>query len=312
MGNREIVESIHIPVMLEEIIREMHIEKNMNVIDATLGGGSYTRAFHQIVMQSGRVVAIDRDLTAIKRFKQFYPDLSDEITFVHENYSQIKNICEKLIIKPDRIIADFGLSSDQLKENDRGFSFLSDDLIDMRMDTSTGEPASIIVNECSEKELLRILRVYGDENRANRIVTAIIKSRPILTTGELSEIIVKATKGFKTNIHPATKTFQSLRIVVNDEYQEIETFLKNSIDILSIGGYLGVVSFHSGEDRIVKNIFKEYARTCKCSENAPVCMCDGKNSVEIQIKNGIIPTEEEIKSNPRSRSARLRVVKKIN
>ncbi len=313
MINREILKSIHKPVMLEEVMKKMHINKSVDiVIDATLGGGSYTRAFHQAVMPSGRVIAIDRDLIAIKRFKRFYPDLSNEITFVHEDFSQIKNICKKLSIEPKRIIADFGISSDQLKEDNRGFSFLSDDLIDMRMDISTGKPASSIINEASEKELVRILRIYGDENRAKKIVGAIIKSRPILTTGELSEIIVEVTKGFKNKIHPATKTFQALRIVVNDEYKEIETFLKDSIEILPIGGYLGAVSFHSGEDRIVKNIFKEYAKMCKCSENAPVCMCNGKQILDIQTKNGITPTQEEIKSNPRSRSARLRVAQKVN
>jgi len=312
MTNNEIGESIHVPVMLKEVLDKMYIKSGINVIDATLGGGSYTRALYQAVIPGGRVIAIDRDLTAINRFKQFYPKISDKITFVHKNYSQIKKICTDFSFKPDRIIADFGLSSDQLNEPDRGFSFLLNDSLDMRMDISTGEPASNIVNRASKEELIKILKIYGDEKHARRIVDAIIKARPILTTGELSKVVMIALKGVKSKIHPATKTFQALRIVVNDEYGEIEDFLKKSIEVLSVGGYLGVVSFHSGEDRIVKNIFRDFSKSCKCSENAPVCSCDGKSIIRLETKNGITPTNDEIENNPRSRSARLRIVQKIN
>ena len=307
-----IEKSVHVPVMLSEVLEQMHIKNGINVVDATLGGGSYTRAFYQKVIVGGRVIAIDRDLTAINRFKQFYPKLSDKITFVHKNYSQIKDICKELDVQPDRIVADFGLSSDQLKERNRGFSFLSNDPIDMRMDTSKGKPASKIINEFSWEKLARIFRVYGDEKYAKKIAIAITKSRPILTTGELSKLIEEVKKGDRSKTHPATKVFQALRIFVNDEYREIEIFLKDSIEILKVGGYLGVVSFHSGEDRIVKNIFKEYSRPCKCPLNAQVCTCDGKAVLEIKTKNGIIPAQKEIENNPRSRSARLRIVQKIN
>ncbi len=309
---KDIEKTVHIPVMLNEILEEMFIKKSKNIVDATLGGGSYTRAFYQNMMKGGRVIAIDRDLTAIERFKKFYPELSDKITFVHKSYSHIKDICGEFNFKPDRIVADFGLSSDQLKEENRGFSFLLDDPIDMRMDASRGVPASEAVNKYSIQELSRIFRVYGDEKYAGKIALAITKSRPILTTGELSKLIEEVKKGSKSKTHPATKVFQALRIFVNDEYREIEVFLKESIEILRIGGYLGVVSFHSGEDRIVKNIFREYSKSCKCPPSAPVCVCDGKPILKIKTKNGLTPSKEEIKNNPRSRSARLRIAQKIN
>lgn len=312
MNNKE--QSVHVPVMMKEAIDALHLQKGMSVIDATLGGGSYTRALHNSVMPGGRVIAIDQDQDAIMRFEKSFPDLADDITLVHKNYSQIRTICQEHGIRDvDAIVADLGISSDQLERAERGFSFLSDGPIDMRMNSTEGVSAQELVNHASREELMRVLRLYGEQQHARKVADAIIGARPLETTGELSQIVAhalaKAYRGKK--IHPATKTFQALRIAVNDEYGHLETFLEDAVALLRRGGFMSVVSFHSGEDRIVKNTFRMMARTCQCPESAPVCTCKATPSVRIVHHKGITPSAEEVAQNPRARSARLRIIEKI-
>ncbi len=305
----------HVSVMLEEVIEMLDLKQGMIVVDATLGGGGYTQEIYKRIMPGGTLIACDQDSDAINRFKEHYPEIAKDILIVHSNYSHIRKVLKEHNMRyVDRIVADLGLSSDQIEEGGRGFSFSGDNIIDMRMDRSKSLSAINIVNEFSEKELADVIFLYGDERFSRRIAKAICDKRPIISTKELADIISKAipiSVRKKMKMHPATKTFQAIRIAVNDEYEHLKTFLTEGIDVLQSSGRFVVVSFHSGEDRVVKNIFRTNARGCICDEGVPVCCCEHEPVVQFLTKKAIKPSEEEIARNPRSRSARLRgVIKK--
>ncbi|MEA3322874.1 MAG: 16S rRNA (cytosine(1402)-N(4))-methyltransferase RsmH [Patescibacteria group bacterium] len=305
----------HISVMQNEAIEFLNLKKGMTVVDATLGGGGYTREIYNNIMPGGTLIACDRDIDAINRFKKDFGEIVNNIHIVHSNYSHIRKILKDINIDfVDAIVADLGLSSDQIEKTDRGFSFSDVGLLDMRMDQGADISAYDIVNNYSEEELSQIIFMYGDEKFARRIAHAICEKRPIQDTNVLTEVVVSAIPHSvqqKSKIHPATRTFQAIRIAVNDEFKHLKIFLTEGIKILQKSGRFSVVSFHSGEDRIVKNIFRTNARGCICAPEMPVCRCEHEPQVRVLTKKPLTSSEKEVRDNPRSRSARLRVVEKI-
>ena len=309
--------SKHVPVLMAEAIDALELVAGMTVVDTTLGGGGYSREIFKKIQPGGTVIAIDRDKSAIDRFQKTDPEIAEKIILVHSNYSDLRKILKENDIEAvDAIVADLGISSDHVEETDRGFSFRHDGPLDMRMDQNNGQTAAELIAHISERNLMMLLREYGDERHARRIAHAIVEVRDekmIMTTGELSAIIESAmpARARHQKIHPATRSFQALRIAVNEEYDHLRIFLTSAIDVLTASGRLAVVSFHSGEDRIVKTVFRANARGCICPKELPICKCDHEPLVRLITKKGFVPTEEEIAHNPRARSARMRDIEKI-
>ncbi|MCK4635702.1 MAG: 16S rRNA (cytosine(1402)-N(4))-methyltransferase RsmH [Candidatus Moranbacteria bacterium] len=306
-------ESIHIPVMMKEAIEMLNLKSGMTVVDATLGGGGYAREIYQKIMPDGKLIVFDRDKQAIERFKNNYPEIAENIIYVHSNHADVRKVLkENSIDSVDAIVADLGLSSDQLNDSKRGFTFQKDSPLDMRMDLEEKHNAMDVVNKAEVDSLADIIYSYGDERHSRKIARAIVKNRPIESTVQLAEIVKKVLPlNWKSKINPATKTFQAIRIFVNKEYEHLRIFLTDGIELLREGGRIAIVSFHSGEDRIVKNSFRTNARGCVCPDVIPVCVCDHEALVKIITKKPLKPSEKEIKNNPRSRSACLRVAERI-
>ncbi len=310
--------TIHTPVMMQEAVEHLHMREGMVIVDATLGGGGYTRMIADIVGAQGRVIAIDADLDAHERFQVAFAAEYPQVELVHSNYGDLNDVlAARGIHKVDGIVADLGLSSDQLHNADTGLSFTSD-VLDMRLDRQDGQmTAQMYLAEVSEDQLAQDLHLYGDERYARKIARAIVQHRddnsPLTSAVALADLIVATVGGYYRNaqIHPATRSFQAIRIVVNDEFGHLERFLYHAVSALSLGAMMSVVSFHSGEDRIVKKIFKDLARDCICDVHAPICMCDNRASVKIIRPTPMKPSEEEVIHNPRSRSAKLRVIEKL-
>lgn len=306
----------HIPVLLSEAIASLEVHAGDTVVDATFGGGGHAELLLQAVGETGMVIAIDRDQSALERYQreQVVPE---NLVLVHANYSDLASVLQDAgKEKVDAILADLGFSSDQIEMSERGLSFLHDGPLDMRLDQSQGKTAESLVNTSEVSDLARIFRTYGDENDALKIAKAIAKAReekPFVTTKDLAELIVSVTpkRKMKGAQHPATKVFQALRIAVNQESEHLVRFLESTVDTLESGGRLAVISFHSGEDRIVKQFLAEAAKECICPREFPVCRCDKKAEFRIISKKGIRPTEAEVASNPRARSAVLRIAEKI-
>lgn len=316
----------HVPVLFEEVREMLHLEKGMVVIDATLGGGGHASMMLAEVLPTGKVVAFDVDQEALDRFKlrvstdTLLAQASKEgrLVLVRGNYSEIATHLERLGVGlVDVILADLGFSSDQIESSERGLSFQEVGPLDMRLDQSKSLTAAHIVNTYAVEDLERILREYGDEGEARRIARALLKQRevkPFETTEELRTLIEEVYPKklrYAQKIHPATKTFQALRIAVNDEFTHLEEFLNQSVRSLKKGGRLAVITFHSGEDKRVKQFMKEQATGCICPPNFPVCRCGQVPKVKILTKKPIIAKEEEVVKNPRSRSAKLRSVEKV-
>ncbi len=305
---------IHISVLLDEAIGGLQLQKGSVVVDATLGGGGYTRKLSDIVGSEGRVIAFDRDVRAVKAFAQ---NPLANVTTVHANFAQIAQVLADLKIdKVDGIVADLGLSSDQLDNPERGLSFLTEGPLDMRLDQSEELTAQTVVNDWEFGELVRIFRSYGDERYANVIARKIISAReiePIVTTLKLAEIISAAVPAKYRNgrIHPATKVFQALRMVVNHESDDLRAFLDAATEALVVGGHIAVVSFHSGEDAVVKHWMRAQARGCVCPVSFPVCRCDTVAHLSVITKKPVVASDAQIAANPRARSAKLRIAKRI-
>ncbi|MFC1645363.1 16S rRNA (cytosine(1402)-N(4))-methyltransferase RsmH [Patescibacteria group bacterium] len=312
--------TIHKTVLLKEAVDNLNLKEGMTVVDATLGGGGHSLNILKTISSTGKLIAIDRDQKAIDRFKKNTDELGlnyENLIPVKSNFSDIDKVLDDLKIeKVNAILADFGLSSDQLDNTNRGFSFRGDSELDMRMDQSQELTAADIVNTYSEERLWKIIRILGDEKYARRISKEIVEKRDegvIKTTNELVEIIEKVIpeREKRKKTHCATKTFQAIRMEVNKELESITSFVEKSIERLKSGGRLAVISFHSGEDRIVKSIFKESAKGCECPVAFPVCICGKSPDVKIISKKPIMPSQEEVDENPRSRSAKLRIIEKI-
>ncbi len=306
----------HIPVLLQEAIEALQIQPGATVVDATFGGGGHTEVLLEKVGKSGTVIAIDRDQSALKRYQEEHT-IPENLVLVHANYSDlISAVAEQGKQTVDAILADLGFSSDQIEDSERGMSFLTDGPLDMRLDQSQEETAASLVQKLDVSDLARIFRSYGDEAAALKIAKAIAKERavaPITTTRQLAELVERVVPRShkKTASHPATKVFQALRIAVNQEREHLVRFLESTVDTLRVGGRLSVISFHSGEDRLVKQFFAEAAKACVCPREFPVCRCDKKADFLVISKKGIRPSDAEVAENPRARSAVLRVAEKV-
>lgn len=306
----------HVSVLLNECIEGLNIKENGIYVDGTLGGAGHSK---EIVkkLKEGRLIGIDQDLNALKKAKEVLSDYEDKVTTVHNNFRNIKEVLNELgIQKIDGMLMDLGVSSHQLDEQERGFSYWGNARLDMRMNTTSDFSAWNVVNEYSEEELTRIIKDYGEERWAKRIAQFIVAEREektIDTTDELVDVIKKAIpKGAREGgPHPARRTFQAIRIEVNDELGIIEKTIKDAVSRLNKGGRLCIITFHSLEDRIVKETFKYLNIDCVCPKELPVCMCDKKREVKIITRKPILPSKEELEVNSRSRSAKLRIVEKI-
>ena len=305
----------HIPVLLKEVLFFLQPQANKNYVDVTLGFGGHTKAILNLNGPKGIVIGIDRDEEALMATSRFLADYKERFKAFHGNFTNVDEATKDISINGG-IIADLGVSSFQLDTADRGFSFKDNAPLDMRMNRKETLTAEIIVNEFSEDDLKKILYEYGEENFGSRISKGIIEARKgkkITTTGELAEIVKKALprRFWPQKIHPATRTFQAIRIAVNNELGSLKEFLPKAINLLEPGARLAIISFHSLEDRIVKKIFVEKSIKCVCPPQFPKCICDKKPEIKIITKKPIMASESEIAENPRSRSAKLRVIEKL-
>lgn len=309
---------MHKSVLLQETIENLQLTKGNLVIDATCGAGGHTIEAVKKIGSSGRVLAIDRDEKALELASSVFR--GENVTFQQGQMADIAKIAQKNgFNKVDAILADLGVSSMQLNEPARGFSLKSRGVLDMRMDQNTGINAYDVVNNYSEDDLARIFRLYGEERKSRLVAKAIVMARKkeqIRKTDQLAEVVRGVIKNnsksrvLKSKLDPATKVFQAIRIEVNQELKQLELALPQMVGLLNPGGRLAIISFHSLEDRIVKNFFREAAKECVCPPEFPSCRCDHRKSLEIVTRKPIRPTEEEIRLNPRSRSAKLRVAEK--
>lgn len=312
---------MHIPVLLGETIEMLQVKKGSVVIDATLGSGGHTIELAKQVGKNGKVVSIDVDKKAIeqtkRRLRSEHPDLFSRIVFVNDNFSNLERILEsQKIQKVHSVMADLGWRIEQIEDEEYGMSFRKESKLDMRLDRrSQTLTAHGIVNNWNAKRLEEIFRKYGEEKNARQIAKAIVGARQsdaIDATTELAKIVeLKYKPRQKHRLHAATKVFQALRIVVNDELNNLEKFLEQTVSKLEKGGRIAVISFHSLEDRIVKKFFQTNARGCVCPKEFPLCVCGKKKTLEIVTKKPLMATEAEISKNPRSRSAKLRVAQKV-
>ncbi|MBD3300669.1 MAG: 16S rRNA (cytosine(1402)-N(4))-methyltransferase RsmH [Candidatus Moranbacteria bacterium] len=302
----------HTAVMPKEVIEYLAPGKGAVIVDCTLGRGGHTFCLSKQVGETGRIIAIDYDQKNIRHFEAEKPANTET---VYGNFKNIDQILRKLKIKKvDGFLLDLGFSSNQLNSIE-GLSFLKDQKLDMRIDPANELSAKEVVNQFSSKDLERILKKYGDESNYRKISGAIREARKekeIETSKELREIIQNCFPKSKSKINPATKSFMALRIFVNKELENLNMFLEKFDDFLKIGGRIALISFHSGEDRIVKNFFKKKIRKCICSEDEIVCRCDHEPDYRKITKKPIQASEKEVKANIRSRSAKLRVYQKIS
>ena len=306
----------HVSVLLWECIDGLNIKPDGIYVDGTLGGAGHSS---QIVQRltTGRLIGIDRDQVALNAAGQRLEPYKDRVTLVHSNFCEIKQVLADLQIPGvDGILLDLGVSSPQLDDGERGFSYMADAPLDMRMNRSDALTAWHVVNQWSYEELRRILFDYGEERYAPKIASAICARRevkPIETTLELVDIIRSAmpAAALREKQHPAKRSFQAIRIAVNDELGSVEKVMRDAIDCLNPGGRLAIITFHSLEDRIVKVGMQNAAKGCTCPPNFPVCVCGKKPRVELITRKPIVSGEEELERNPRARSAKLRVCEKL-
>ncbi len=303
----------HYTVMLNEAVDALCVPENSDKIfvDATLGGGGHSALIASRLSNKGRLISFDVDTDAIKAAQKKLESFKN-VTIVNDSYANIKENLEKLGIEKitGGIIFDLGASYHQLTKAERGFSFTKEAKLDMRFNQEQEFSAWDVVNKYKEDELVRIFSEYGEERFSKRIARAIVENRPLNTTSQLSELIVNVTPKIKSKIHPATRVFQALRIEVNSELLNFENTLNEVVTLLNAGAIISVISFHSLEDRLTKRAFKNFALECRCDRTKPKCECEGK-LLEIITKKPIMASENEIKENPPSRSAKLRVAKRV-
>lgn len=308
MMGTKMAASVHIPVMVRETIEALAIQPGGRYIDCTLGSGGHARAILEYSSPGGQLLGIDADPEAINVARERLADYGESVLLINDNFVNLKTICTKYGFHPVHgILFDLGLSSLQLEKNGGGFSFQHDAPLDMRLNPSSQEiTAAQIVNTYPVAKLAEIIKTYGEERQSFHIARQIVQERPIKSTLHLAQIIEKAVGGRKGRLHPATKTFQALRIVVNRELSHLQAALNQAISLLGFKGRLVVISYHSLEDRIVKQFMQRESQDCICSPSTPVCICGHKTSLRIITKKVSTPAPEEIRLNPRSRSAKLR------
>lgn len=306
----------HVSVLLNECIEGLNIKENGIYVDGTLGGGGHSLEVLKNLSSEGLLIGIDQDTDALKAAGIRLQDFNN-VKYVHSNFYNIDKVLSDLEIeKIDGMLMDLGVSSYQLDTGDRGFSYMQDAELDMRMNRENDLSAYEVVNDYSEEEIYRIIRDYGEEKFAKRIARFIVERReeePIKTTLELVEIIKAAipAKARREGPHPAKRTFQAIRIEVNSELSILNKAIEDGVNRLNKGGRMAIITFHSLEDRIVKLKFKELATSCTCPREFPICVCGGVAKVKVISRKAIEPSEEEVLENPRSRSAKLRVIEKL-
>ena len=305
----------HESVLEREVIQNLNLLGGSLIVDGTLGDGGHAELLLKNTT-SVRVLGIDRDMRAIERAEKRLAPFRDRITLVHGNFSDIKTILKKAnVMNVDGLLLDLGVSSPQLDSPDRGFSFMRNGPLDMRMDSSQKITAADLLIELPDEKLVSVIKEYGEERFSKRIVRAIRqaqKQSAIKTTLQLSNIISSVIHASRqTKIHPATRTFQALRIAVNGELEHIKKALRDSVDILQESARVIVISFHSLEDRIVKNFFKTEEKGCVCPPKIPICSCGHKQRLKIITRKPIIPAVEEVRRNSRASSAKLRVAERV-
>ncbi|WP_454053808.1 16S rRNA (cytosine(1402)-N(4))-methyltransferase RsmH [Clostridium sp. Marseille-Q7071] len=303
----------HISVLLEECIDALNIKQDGIYVDCTLGGAGHSNEILKKLSSKGRLIGIDQDLDALNAAKERLKNY-ENVTFVHNNFYNIKEVLEELKIeKVDGVLMDLGVSSYQLDEAERGFSYMKDAPLDMRMNRENSFSAYNVINDYSEEELSDVIKSFGEEKFAKRIANFIINRRPINTTLELSNIITAAipTKFRREGGHPAKRTFQAIRIEVNKELTILNKTIEDAVESLNKEGRIAIITFHSLEDRIVKNKFKELQDPCTCPKELPMCVCGKTPIVKLISKKPIEPSLEEKNLNSRSKSAKLRVAEKI-
>ena len=310
------MEYTHRSVLLDECIEGLNIKPDGIYLDGTLGRAGHSR---EIVkrLTTGRLICVDRDDAALEAAKTRLADWMDRVTLVHSNFDKVSDILDDLGLKGiDGMLFDLGVSSPQLDDGSRGFSYMADAPLDMRMDRSEGLTAADVVNGYDQNELRRILLQYGEERYAPLIAAAIVRRRsekPIETTLELVDVIKSAMPGkaLREKQHPAKRSFQAIRIAVNDELASVERMIRGAVPKLNKGGRLAVITFHSLEDRIVKTGMAEFAKGCTCPPDFPVCVCGKTPDIKLVSRKPILPTDQEVEENPRARSAKLRVAEKL-
>ena len=307
----------HVSVLKNECIEGLQIKSSGTYVDGTFGGGGHAMEVISRLNGNGRFIGIDQDQDAVENGRAKLEPYKEKAQLVRDNFSNIISIMKDLhIVAVDGILLDIGVSSYQLDTGERGFSYMHDAELDMRMDQRNPMTAKRMIAEYSEKELANIIKDYGEERWATRIAQFIVaerKIKPIETTGELVEVIKKAVpKGArKDGPHPAKRTFQALRIAVNNELGILEQAIEDMAGLLAPGGRLCIITFHSLEDRIVKQTFHRLEHPCTCPPEFPVCVCGKKPSIRLITRKPILPSEEELEFNPRARSAKLRILEKL-
>ncbi len=306
------MEFLHKPVLLKETINSLNVKENGIYVDGTVGGGGHSLEILNSA-KNVKLIAIDRDIEAIEASKKKLSKYLKQITFIHDNYENIPEILEKLNIKVDGVLLDLGVSSYQIDEKSRGFSFKLDSPLDMRMDKDQDYTAKDFINNSTESEIAKVIFKYGEEKFAGRIAHKIVEKRPIETTGELAEIIDEAVPKYKgRDINQSlARVFQAIRIVVNGEIEGLNDLIVKLPEYMNKGARISIISFHSLEDRVVKYAFRELATDCICPKNIPICVCGHRAKVKLITHKPIIATNEEIKENSRSTSAKLRVAEII-
>jgi 16S rRNA (cytosine1402-N4)-methyltransferase len=304
----------HKPVLLKEVLKYLDPQANQNFIDCTVGAAGHAVAILEKNGPRGKVLGIDWDKEAIDRALEMAGNFGNRLILANDSYVNVKGIVAAKKFGPIHgIVIDLGFSMDQIQTSGRGFSFQRDEPLDMRYSLENTMTAAKILNQYSEAQLARIFRDYGEERSAKKIARKIVearKSSPIMRTFQLVQLVISVKKPIK-RIHPATQVFQALRIAVNDELHNVMSVLNDLVDLLEVGGRLAVISFHSLEDRIVKQYFQQESKDCLCPSEAPICTCGHLAKIKILTKKPVTPSEREIEENFHSRSAKLRVIEKM-
>lgn len=303
---------MHIPVLYQEIIHALQPRRGCFYVDGTVGAGGHAEGILIASQPDGQLLGLDVDPQALSLAKDRLEVFGERAILIHASYVTLSEQLHRLgRDSVDGIVLDLGVSSIQLDTAQRGFSFQYDAPLDMRFDPGQPVSAADLVNSLPEDALAELIYRYGEEHQARRVARAIVQARPLYTTQQLSRVVAKVTSGGRTGIHPATRTFQALRIAVNNELEALENGLPQAVNVLATGGRLAVIAFHSLEDRIVKGYFRRESRDCICPPRQPVCTCGHKAVLREITRHPLRPSQAEVDENPRARSARLRVAEKL-
>ena len=302
----------HISVLPRELVEGLAVTPGGIYVDGTLGPGGHAAVVLAASSPGGRLLGIDADPRAIRAAERRLQEWRGQYVLVNDTFANLQAVCASLgFARVNGVYFDLGLSSLQLGEPERGFSFQADDPLDMRFGPLQSRTAADAVNGLSQEELARVLWACGEEPRSRAIARRIVAARPVRSTAELARIVASASRGPRGRIHPATRTFQALRIWVNDELAALETALRQAVIVTGPGGRIGVISYHSLEDRMVKQWFRQESTDCICPPGLPVCVCGHQASLRLITRRPLAPSEEEVQRNPRSRSAKLRIAERI-